>query len=106
MKSILINIFSIITILVGLTMVIASYYFGIVFILAGVYLIYAKNKQQKKDKEKTETLLLYYKEALKSTDKAKALEYGRAYYSNQRIGGILTIYDEQAITNDLNTMKL
>jgi len=44
-----------------------------------------------------------YKDALNSYDKAKALQAGRNYYSYLR-GGKLTIYDEQAITNDLMTM--
>ena len=106
MKSILMNLFGIILIIVGLTMMAGSMYYGIIILALGAYLIYAKNKRQKAAKEKAEALSLAYKEALKSTDKAKALEYGRAYYSNQRIGGILTIYDEQAITSDLNSMKL
>lgn len=46
-----------------------------------------------------------YQEALKSGDKAKVLNAGRIYYSSLRAGGRLTIYDEQALTNDLNVMK-
>jgi hypothetical protein len=45
-----------------------------------------------------------YEDALKGTDKVKALKAGRAYYSALR-SGKLTIYDEQAITNDISTMK-
>lgn len=44
-----------------------------------------------------------YQDALKSGDKKAALDAGRKYYSALR-GGKLTIYDEQAITNDLLTM--
>ncbi len=45
-----------------------------------------------------------YNTALKSGNKVDALNKGRAYYSLLR-NGDLTIYDEQAITNDLSTMK-
>jgi len=45
-----------------------------------------------------------YRTALSGTDKRTALAAGRAYYSALRKGGSLTIYDEQAITNDLSTM--
>ena len=45
-----------------------------------------------------------YKNAIKSGDKSDALIKGRFYYSLLR-GGKLSIYDEQAIANDLSTMK-
>ena len=45
-----------------------------------------------------------YDEALKGTNKAKALKAGRAYYSALR-SGTLTIYDEQAINNDIISMR-
>jgi hypothetical protein len=45
-----------------------------------------------------------YQQALNSGDRAAALRAGRAYYAKLR-GGRLTIYDEQALTNDLSTMK-
>lgn len=63
-------------------------------ILAGV----AKRNRLKQLKEN-------YDNALKGTDKRVALETGRAYYSALRGDGKLTIYDEQAITNDLSAMK-
>ncbi|WP_338876925.1 hypothetical protein WBJ53_14815 [Spirosoma sp. SC4-14] len=44
-----------------------------------------------------------YDDALRSGNKSRALAAGRAYYSHLRKGK-LTIYDEQAITNDLSTM--
>ena len=44
-----------------------------------------------------------YNAARASGDREKALETGRAYYKRRR--GKLSIYDEQAIANDLNTMK-
>ena len=54
--------------------------------------------------DETERLRIAYREALAGTDKADALEKGRAYYRAQRGDGSLTIYDEQAIANDLETM--
>ncbi len=45
-----------------------------------------------------------YDRALKGTNKARALKAGRAYYSALR-SGTLTIYDEQAITNDISAMR-
>lgn len=46
-----------------------------------------------------------YHQALKGKDKGAALTAGRAYYSTLR-NKKLTIYDEQAIANDLSTMTL
>jgi hypothetical protein len=46
-----------------------------------------------------------YEDALRSGDKALALQKGREYYAFKRGGEILTIYDEQAIQNDLSTMR-
>lgn len=46
-----------------------------------------------------------YRESLRGTDKAKALELGRKYYAMNRPDKKLTMYDEQALTNDLSTMK-
>lgn len=45
-----------------------------------------------------------YEEAIRSGNKQKALELGRKYYASLRFNGRPTIYDEQAITNDLSTM--
>lgn len=57
------------------------------------------------DKREDEQKRLYqaYQDALRSGNKGAALSAGRAYYSNLRKGK-LTIYDEQAITNDLSAM--
>jgi ABC-type siderophore export system fused ATPase/permease subunit len=44
-----------------------------------------------------------YKQLLKSGNKELALKAAREYYSYLR-GGRLSIYDEQAISNDLATM--
>lgn len=71
----------------------------ILFVGATIFKFWMKNK-----------LLTEYQAAIASGDKARALQAGRAYYSYLRGGafggGKLTIYDEQAITNDLNTMKV
>lgn len=58
----------------------------------------------KKQKEKLRLLKEEYDNALRGNDKKRALDAGRAYYSSLRGQGKLTIYDEQAITNDLAAM--
>ena len=65
-----------------------------IFILTAI----AKSNKLKRLKEN-------YDNALEGTDKRAALAAGRAYYSALREDGKLTIYDEQAITNDLGAMK-
>lgn len=56
-----------------------------------------------KNKE-TDRIRQEYMDAMRRGDKSAALMHGRAYYSRMR-GGSLTIYDEQAIANDLASMK-
>ena len=46
-----------------------------------------------------------YQEALRGTDKVKALACGRAYYASIRKSGVLTTYDEAAINNDISAMR-
>ncbi len=58
----------------------------------------------RKGSAKLQSLWDDYVEALSGGDKKRALDAGRLYYKHLR-GGRLTIYDEQAITNDLSTMK-
>ena len=60
-------------------------------------------KLGKEHKLLAETLEAEYRKARLSGDKSKALEAGRAYYAHLR-QGTLTIYDEQALSNDLATM--
>lgn len=79
--------------------------FILILIIIGAY-IYLK-----RDKKKSLAILLNaYHEAQQSGDKGKALYAGRLYYSKLRStywglkDGYLTMYDEQAITNDLSTM--
>lgn len=46
-----------------------------------------------------------YDAAVARGDKSAALSLGREYYASMRSDGKLTIYDEQAIANDISTMK-
>lgn len=68
-----------------------------------VIIIAAFSNAKSKTKQ-LETLKQAYDRALKGPDKRAALEAGRAYYSSLRKNKILSIYDEQASTNDLSTM--
>lgn len=66
------------------------------------YLLSVLNKR----KEKVLTILWNnYQTAIASGNKQRALNAGRAYYAARRGTGRLTIYDEQAIANDLSAMK-
>jgi hypothetical protein len=56
-------------------------------------------------KKKIDRLKEEYDNALNGNDKRVALEAGRAYYRELRRDKNLTIYDEQAIANDLATMR-
>ncbi len=76
-----------------------------VIIGAIYYSIQQNSKFKRQKREQYEALEREYKDALKGYDKAKALELGRLYYGSKRRGGVLTIYDEQALTNDLSTMS-
>ena len=73
------------------------------FIGRGVYLRVKKIKNLKQLKEN-------YFEAIRNKDKMQALQTGRLYYAKCRTGffgsgsGRLTIYDEQAIANDLSVI--
>ncbi|RYZ51273.1 MAG: hypothetical protein EOP49_12115 [Sphingobacteriales bacterium] len=66
--------------------------------------IYFAVKYMVDGKKQTLQLKEMYENALKSGDKQNALQVGRRYYSSMR-GGELSIYDEQAIANDLSAMK-
>ncbi|WP_157977171.1 hypothetical protein [Taibaiella helva] len=79
------------------------YGFLILFALVAGF-IYAISNIGKKTK-RIAALKLHYEQLLKSGDKPAALVAGRAYYSALRDGKMLTMYDEQAITNDLSTMS-
>ena len=74
---------------------------ALVAIVAGI--LYYLFVHLKKEKRISAELKERYDQALTDGDKALALSLGRAYYSRLR-GGRLSIYDEQAITNDLSTI--
>lgn len=85
---------------------------GIMVIAAilGILIVIFKNaadkaEEAKRLKDKQERLRIKYQEALRGTDKHEALAAGRSYHAALRTDGKLTIYDEQAITNDLSAMK-
>jgi RNA polymerase-interacting CarD/CdnL/TRCF family regulator len=80
------------------------YLFFAVMVLIAAVVIYFIRRNQKVRKTEIATLKQVYDAALRSGDKAKALELGRKYYSVKR-GGVLSIYDEQALTNDLAAMS-
>jgi hypothetical protein len=69
-----------------------------------VAIIIAIIKANQNKARKLQELKLNYERSLKGTNKKTALNAGRAYYSALRENKTLTIYDEQAITNDLSTM--
>lgn len=71
---------------------------AILLIIVVLAILYNKGRTAllKEKKEK-------YLNAIRSRDKAKALIAGRDYYACLR-KGTLTIYDEQAIANDLSVM--
>lgn len=72
--------------------------------IAGAIFAYFYSNYKEKEEKRLEEIELEYKEALKGTDKSKALRLGRIYYGSLREDGNVTIYDEQAITNDLSSM--
>lgn len=75
----------------------------VVFIIIsffGIVIIAAIKKSQDLKRIKAQ-----YDDALLKSNKREALRLGRLYYSSLRGKGKLTIYDEQAITNDISTMK-
>ena len=69
---------------------------GIVVVI-GLIMYFNSNS----NKEKSQKLYTAYRQALATKDKAASLEAGRAYYAFKRKDNRLTIYDEQAIANDL-----
>lgn len=67
-----------------------------IIVVIGVIVYLVNNSKSDKSQE----LYTTYRRALASKNKAAALEAGRAYYRFKRKDG-LSIYDEQAIANDL-----
>jgi hypothetical protein len=76
-------------------------------IIASVFFIFLKKQKKDEAKRKANIKLLKekYDAAIKIGDKQEALACGRKYYAALRDGKRLTIYDEQAISNDLAAMK-
>lgn len=75
------------------------------FIIVGA-IIFALAKSGKNKMETQERLKKQYDIALRGKSKQAALDAGRAYYKHLRgWGQPLTIYDEQAIANDISTMS-
>lgn len=79
----------------------------IVIILIGIVLMALRdNKDNASYREKVKHMQHLYDAALKGKDRKAALEAGRSYYSIARKGGAPTLYDEQAMANDLSTMPV
>jgi len=76
--------------------------FNILLVIGVIAFVYIKYKKG----NKIRNLKTAYEEALRGTDKQAALAAGRAYYGSLRKNGLLTIYDETALTNDISTMKV
>jgi hypothetical protein len=79
--------------------------FLVTLVLSFVGIVVVAACEDSEAADETERLRIAYEEALAGTDKADALEKGRDYYRAQRGDGSLTLYDEQAIANDLETMN-
>lgn len=78
-----------------------GYFLIFIIIAIAIAAIVNENRKQKHLME----LWQRYNQLLRGSDKRAALQAGRAYYSALRKGLTLTIYDEQAIANDLATMN-
>lgn len=77
---------------------------SIFWILAGIGLFFLSVLLNKSGVNKKKLLREAYEDALKSKNKKIALDAGRRYYASIRKEGNLTVYDEQAIANDINAM--
>ena len=80
------------------------YIFVGVLVAIAIAVLYFYLKSMNKSKAEIAGIKNQYDKAIRDGNKALALELGRSYYSKLR-GGNLSIYDEQAITNDLSTIK-
>jgi len=85
---------------------IGDYFETLIGLAIVIAIIYFLGKAGNARNQKIEKLKDQYDNALRGTNKAAALTAGRAYYAALRgPGKSLTIYDEQAIGNDIATMK-
>lgn len=76
--------------------------FVLVFIVC--WIIYKYFIGTDKDRKAIAAIKAQYEKALQDKDKRAALTLGRQYYSKLRRGR-LTIYDEQALTNDIASIS-
>lgn len=76
------------------------FFIAVLAIIAIAFIFYFINKHNKKMIQ-AYAIKQEYNKALASKNKPLALKLGREYYGMLRYNGILTIYDEQAIANDL-----
>jgi len=72
--------------------------------IAGFFILRTLYRATQGRKMLKERLTREYREALKGTDRQKALSAGRAYYSFHRGNNELAPIDEQSIANDMKMM--
>lgn len=81
----------------------AIIFFSAIVVLVCI-LLYKLITPSKASKAEIERLKQSYQDALARKDKAAAVAAGRLYYAALR-GGEVTLYDEQAISNDLAAIQ-
>ncbi|NPE29019.1 hypothetical protein HNV12_13855 [Methanococcoides sp. SA1] len=72
--------------------------------IVGFFILKFYYRGKKGLKMKEERLTREYRQALNGTNRQIALATGREFYKFFRSDGMLTIYDEQAIDNDMKMM--
>ncbi|MBK7885175.1 MAG: hypothetical protein IPJ81_16330 [Chitinophagaceae bacterium] len=80
------------------------YIFVAVLVIIAIIIIYYFFRASKSHTTKVSKLKEDYQLALRDNNKQLALKLGREYYSALR-NGTLTLYDEQAIANDLASIQ-
>lgn len=73
-------------------------------VVVGIIIIVTSGNNANSLENELERLEFEYETALLGLDKRAALKAGRLYYAMRRKDKTLSIYDEQAIANDLSTM--
>lgn len=78
-----------------------------ILIFFGLIILFSAIRVVRKNKKLIRLNLLRsdYETALRGYDKREALNKGRIYFAAMRKNNRLTLFDEQSITNDINTMK-
>lgn len=74
-----------------------------IIVIAVITIIVWAVRYQMRQNKRLKDLKRTYELELRNGNKQSALQAGRNYYAALR-GGQLSIYDEQAIANDLSTM--